>query len=58
MSWFLGFKIAAEQMQPIILRLAGELSALGRAIVSRAGLPEWRKRRIPWQRQRSHLRSK
>jgi hypothetical protein len=51
----LGFKIAAEQMQPIVLRLAGELFALGRAFVSGAGLPECRKRRIPWERQRSHL---
>jgi hypothetical protein len=50
----LGFKIEAEQVQPMILRLASEIFALGRAFVSGAGLPERRKRRIPRKRQRAH----
>ena len=34
----LGFEIAAEQVQPVVLRLAGELFALGRTFVIGAGL--------------------
>ncbi|HEY3029346.1 MAG TPA: hypothetical protein VGJ68_04090, partial [Bradyrhizobium sp.] len=41
------FKIAAEKAEPMILRLVSELLALRRTFVSRAGLPECRKRRIP-----------
>jgi len=51
----LPFKIAAEKAKPFVLRLVSEPFALGRTLVSGAGLPECRKRRIPWKRQRSHL---
>jgi hypothetical protein len=51
----LAFKIAAELVEPFILRLVSELFALRRAFASGAGLLECRKRRIPWQRQRSQL---